>query len=76
VNATISPPAAPTETLAEQLCREGWVTLDAIAERAGVRRATVLAWVKNGVRGKRLEAVRVGRNYRSSWPAFSRFLTD
>jgi hypothetical protein len=76
VNATASPPAPAPESVAEQLAREGFIDIALVAERAGVRRATVVSWIKRGVGGRRLAAVRAGRAFRTSWQAFYRFVNE
>jgi Protein of unknown function (DUF1580) len=50
--------------------------LAALPQRNGrqTNRSTVLRWVKVGVRGVRLEAVRIGNNWLSSRESLQRFL--
>lgn len=69
------PAGGPPTGLKNRLLAEGIVSFTAIARGLGVSTCSLHRWRQIGVSGQRLEAVKVGGRWMSSWEAADRHIT-
>lgn len=58
-----------------EILEETRMTLSEVAEYFDRDKQTIRAWIKNGVRGVKLESVKVGKGVVTSREAIKRFVT-